>query len=156
MIERGDDGFYGHLRETIRVHHEVVWGCFDSGPGLTRWMCLAAEMEPRAGGLISFGWDERMTRRTTIAILEHDPGGRVRWDWQAGTEDVHAPIEWTVEPDTTPGAEGTVVRFRQGPFEPSLDGLTLLGEELAGWCWRLCNLRSVLEAKHDMRTHRPI
>lgn len=156
MIVREDDGLYIELEERISKHHEEVFSCLTTVGGLVRWMCMGAEIDLRVGGTISFGWDEKMTRKTTIAILEYDAGGRITWDWYAGPEDRHAPIAWTVEPDTTPGEEGTTVRVRQGPFSPEVDCLIRMAEEGDAWRWRLCNLRSVLEAKHDMRRHRPL
>lgn len=156
MIRREDDGFWVELEERIHIHHEEVFGCLTSAGGLTRWMCLSGEVDLREGGTITFGWNEKMTRTTTLAILEYDPGGRITWDWYAGPEDRHAPITWTVDVDETPGEEATVVRMRQGPYDADVDCLVRMAEEVDAWRWRLCNLRTVLESKHDMRRHRPL
>lgn len=144
------------IEERILVHHEEVFGCLTTAEGLVRWMCLSAEVDARAGGLVTFGWDVKMTRRTTIAILDFDAGGRMTWDWYAGPADQHAPVTWVVEPVTEPGHEGTRVTLEQGPFADDAESLLLLASEVDAWRWRLCNLRSVLEAKHDMRRDRPL
>lgn len=156
MIVREEDGASVVLEERVQIHHEEVFACLTTAEGLTRWMCLAAEVDLRLGGTIVFGWDEKMTRTSTLAILEYAADGRITWDWYAGPEDRHAPIAWTVDADTTPGEEATVVRMTQGPFEMTIDGLIRMAEEVEAWRWRLCNLRTVLEAKHDMRRHRPL
>lgn len=156
MLRTDENGSVYTIEETIRVHHEEVFSCLTTSTGLVRWMCLSAEIETRAGGLVTFGWDAGMDRRTTVAILEYDAGGRITWDWFAGPEDRHAPVAWTVTPVTEPGAEGTKVTIEQGPFEDTRDGAVRLAYEVDAWRWRLCNLRSVLEVKHDMRRERPL
>lgn len=153
MIERDDDGLWVVMDETIAQHHELVFGCLTTSSGLTRWFPVSAEVDLRTGGTIVLGWDEKMTRKTTIAILDYDAGGGVTWDWYAGPGDRHAPIEWRVEPNVEKGA---VVSFRQGPFVADLDGAINAANEAQTWRWRLCNLRSTLEAKHDMRKVRPL
>jgi hypothetical protein len=46
--------------------------------------------------------------------------------------------------------------MRQGPFKDDPDSLMAMAEEAESWRWQLCNLRGVLEAKHDMRVVRPL
>ncbi|MEZ6234251.1 MAG: SRPBCC domain-containing protein [Phycisphaerales bacterium] len=140
--------------QPIALHHEEVFGCFTTAGGLCRWLAVDAQVEARAGGLIVLAWDRGWKSTTTIAILEIDPGGRVTWDWQAASSDRHAPLYWEVEPSVE---QGCVVRLRQGPF-PAADAeaLRLMAEEAQYWTWHLCNLRGVLEAKHDMRAVRPL
>jgi uncharacterized protein YndB with AHSA1/START domain len=156
VIRREDDGLYVELVERIQMHHEEVFSCLTTEAGLVRWRCLSAEVDLRPGGTISFGWDEKLTRTTTIAILDYEADGHIIWDWYAGPEDRHAPIAWTVDADTTPGEEATVVTMRQGPFAADVDSLIRMAGEVEAWRWWLCNLRTVLEVKHDMRRHRPL
>lgn len=155
MIKRGDDGIWVVLRETIAMHHEEVFAMLTTEPGLIRWFPVAATVDLRSGGSIVLGWNERMTRTTTVRILEYDPGGRVVWDWHANrTIEVHAPVHWHVEPVVE---EGTRVTLRQGPFEATNpEALLAMAEEAESWRWQLCNLRTVLEVKHDMRKVRPL
>ena len=42
------------------------------------------------------------------------------------------------------------------PFKDDVESLIALGNEAESWRWQLCNLRSVLESKHDMRKVRPL
>lgn len=153
MIKREDDGIWIELEETIAAHHELVFACLSTAGGLTRWFTVAAEVEARAGGLIKLGWDEKMTRTTTVAILDFDEDGWIVWDWYAGPQDVHAPVYWKVSPNVE---EGSRVQLRQGPFDEDVESMMAMAEQLDSWRWHLCNLRGVLEAKHDMRAVRPL
>ena len=153
MIKREDDGIWVTLEENIALHYEEVFACLTTEAGLTRWFSIGAEVDLRPGGLVVFGWDEKMTRKSTVAILDYDPGGRIVWDWYADNGDMHAPIYWTVEPNVEKGSK---VSLRQGPFKPEPDALLIMAREVEAWRWHLCNLRSTLEAKHDMRKVRPL
>jgi hypothetical protein len=99
------------------------------------------------------GWDEHFDRKTTLSVLDHDPQGRITWDWFAGPGDRHAPVYWSVEPSME---QGSRVRFRQGPFMEDTDSLVAMADEAASWQWRLCNMRTTLESKVDMRHVRPL
>ena len=153
MVTREDDGIWVTLEETIAVHHEEVFAMLTTEVGLTRWFCLSADIDCRAGGTIAFGWDENLERRSTVAILEYDPEGRITWDWYAGKDDRHAPVYWVIEPNVE---RGSIVKLRQGPFAADIDSLMSLANEAQMWRWYLCNMRSALEAKHDMRKVRPL
>jgi uncharacterized protein YndB with AHSA1/START domain len=153
MIRREDDGIWVEMRETIACHHDEVFHCLTTSHGLKRWYPVAAEIDLRPGGKIVLGWDADFIRTTTVAILDYDPGGRMVWDWQTAHEDTHAPLYWKVEPSVE---EGSRVILRQGPFKPDPDVLISMAEEVESWRWYLTNLRTVLEAKHDMRRVRPL
>ena len=153
MITQEDDGIWVALQETIAVHHEEVFACLTTAGGLSRWFSVSAEIDLRQGGLIVFGWDVRMSRTSTVAILDYDPGGMIVWDWYADSGDMHAPIYWVVEPAVEHGAR---VMFRQGPFRDDREALLVMAAEVEAWRWHLCNLRSTLEAKLDMRKVRPL
>jgi len=153
MIKREDDGIWVILRETIACHHEEVFHCLTTAHGLTRWFPVAAKVDLRTGGQIVFSWDLEFTRTSTIAILDYDAGGRIVWDWQVAHAETHAPVYWAVEPDREQGAK---VLLRQGPFGESIESLLAMADEAESWRWQLCNLRTVLEARHDMRSVRPL
>ena len=153
MITREEDGVWVTLEETIAVHHDEVFSCLTTPSGLTRWFCVSAEIDLRQGGLLVFGWDEKMTRTTTVAILEYDPGGRIVWDWYAEHGQTHAPVYWTVQPSVE---EGSNVTLRQGPFKTEPDALLVMADEAQMWRWYLCNMRSAFEAKLDMRKIKPL
>lgn len=152
-VRREEDGLWLELEETIAQHHEVVFHALTTSDGLTRWFPVGAEIDLRQGGLLVLGWDEKMRRTTTIAILDYDAGGRITWDWYAADGDTHAPVSFEVEPAVEDGAK---VRFRQGPFAETIEGLRAMVEEAQSWRWYLCNLRTTLEARHDMRRVRPL
>lgn len=154
MIQREDDGLWIVLDETIAMHHEEVFACFTTASGLSRWFPVAAEIETmEPGATIKFCWDERCTKFTTLAVLNYDAGGMVVWDWYAQSSDTHAPVYWIVSPSVE---QGSKVVMRQGPFKSDVDSLIAMAEEAESWRWYLSNLRSVLEAKHDMRKVRPL
>lgn len=153
MIRREEDGLWIEIEETITVHHEDVFACFTTAGGLTRWFPVAAEIDLRTGGTITFGWDATMRHTSTVAILDYDAGGTIVWDWYATVHDRHAPVYWTVEPSTEHGAH---VSMRQGPFPSDEESLIAMAEEATSWRWRLCNLRSTLEARLDMRKVKPL
>ena len=153
MIKREDDGLWIVLEERIAMHHEEVFACLTTAAGLVRWFPLAAEIEARAGGTLVLGWDPKFKHKTTVAVLDFDPAGRITWDWYASAQDRHAPVYWTVKPDVE---KGSVVEMRQGPFFNDEDSLIALADEAVSWRWRLCNLRTTMEARHDMRTVRPL
>jgi len=153
MITREEDGVWVELEETISVHHDQVFACLTTAPGLTRWFSVGAEIDLRPGGLIVFGWDQDMTRTSTIAILDYDAGGRIVWDWLPSSGDMHAPVYWKVEPRRE---EGSRVVLRQGPFRENAESLLVMAEEAQTWRWHLCNLRATLEVTYDMRKVRPL
>jgi uncharacterized protein YndB with AHSA1/START domain len=153
MIKREDNGIWLELEETIASHHEHVFACFTTEHGLTRWFPVAAKVDLRHGGKIVLCWDEHCTRTLTVPILDYDAGGSITWDWVSDRTQEHVPIHWEVVPEVE---EGSRVRLRQGPFGEDVESLISLAEEAASWRWHLCNLRSTLEAKHDMRKVRPL
>lgn len=153
MIKREDDGLWIVIRETISSHHEDVFACLTTPEGLSRWFPLDARVDLRAGGQIVLGWDKDFRRTTTVAILDYDTGGRVVWDWQAAHLDIHAPVYWDIKPSLEKGA---VLTMRQGPFRENTESLIAMAEEAQDWQWQVCNLRGVLEVKHDMRLVRPL
>jgi len=156
MIRRDNDGLWIVLRETIALHHEEVFSCFTTAGGLSRWFPVAAQIEGATlepGSTIRLCWDEQCTKVTTIAVLNISAGGEVVWDWYAQSSDTHAPVYWRVIPSVE---QGSSVEMTQGPFKDDLESLIAMAEEAESWRWYLCNLRSVLEAKHDMRSVRPL
>ncbi|MCB9846571.1 MAG: SRPBCC domain-containing protein [Phycisphaeraceae bacterium] len=153
MVRRDEDGYWLEHEQPLAMHHEEVFACLTTDGGLMRWFAVAARIEARAGGLLELGWDRAFRSKSTLAVLEFDAGGKIRWDWYAGNADTHAPLEWRVEPDVE---QGSVVRLIQGPFRADTESLVAMAEEAQFWTWQLCNMKSVLEAKHDMRRVRPL
>jgi uncharacterized protein YndB with AHSA1/START domain len=153
MISREPDGVWVEMHERIALHHDEVFAMLTEPGGLTRWFCLSAEIDLRQGGLMVLGWDESMEHKSTVAILDYDPAGRIVWDWYADSGDMHAPVYWVVEPSVE---EGSKVTLRQGPFRTDIESLLVMAEEAQTWRWYLCNMRAALEAKHDMRKNKPL
>lgn len=153
MIREEDDGLWIELTETIAAHHDDVFESLTTAGGLRHWFPIDAQIDLRTGGNIVFCWDKNCTKTSTIAILDYDPGGKITWDWYADATNKHAPVYWEVIPNREKGAR---VRVRQGPFKDDRESLIAMAAEAAHWQWHICNLRSVHEARHDMRSHRPL
>ncbi len=153
MIREEEDGLWNILTETIASHHEDVFESLCTAGGLRSWFSMDAKIELRQGGNIVFCWDKNCTKTSTIAILDYDAGGKIVWDWFADHTTKHAPVYWKVKPNREKGA---VVTMRQGPFHDERDSLISMATEAAFWQWHICNMRSVLESRHDMRLHRPL
>jgi uncharacterized protein YndB with AHSA1/START domain len=153
MVREEEDGAWVTLKEVIAANHEDVFACLTTEDGLTRWFPVGATIDLQPGGQIVFAWDANFKKTSTLAILDYDAGGKVVWDWYAGPHDDHAPVAFTVTPSVEQGAK---VILRQGPFKMDPQSLLVMAEEAESWRWYLCNLRSVLEAKHDMRAVRPL
>ncbi len=155
MIKREDDGLWVVLSETIASHHEEVLACLTTSGGLTRWFPVAAEVDLRKGGSITLGWDEKMSRTTTIKVMDFNADGRMTWAWHPNRHpDLEVPVHWAVEPSVE---EGSKVTLSEGPFDPAQTEMMIaMAEEAESWRWQLCNLRTVLEVKHDMRRVRPL
>ncbi len=153
MIREEDDGLWIELEETIAFHHEEVFALLTTASGLTRWFPVAARIDLRQGGEVVLGWDEKFRRKTTIAILDYDPGGRIVWDWLPSSGDMHAPVYWSVEPEVE---QGSRVVLRQGPFRDGRDSYFAMVNETDSWRWYLSNMRAVMEARLDMRQVRPL
>ena len=73
-------------------------------------------------------------------------------------DDSPTPVELTVTPVAArgDGTSGARVILRHGPFAADADALIFMADSAESWRWYLCNLRSVLEQKHDMRAVRPL
>jgi uncharacterized protein YndB with AHSA1/START domain len=153
MIRKEDDGIWVTLREVVAMHHDEVFACLTTAEGLSRWFPVDAEIDLQQGGEIVFFWDLQRTKKSTVAILDYDPEGKIVWDWYADYNDMHAPVYWTITPSVEKGSR---IELRQGPFMEDIESLLAMAEEAESWRWQLCNLRSVLEVKHDMRAVRPL
>ena len=153
MVKREADGVWITLKETIAANHEDVFACLTTDVGLTRWFTLAAEVDLRKGGSMKLAFDAKFRRAFEVPILDFDTEGRVTWGWPIGIADDFVPLEWTVTPDVEEGAR---VIQRHGPFQDDADSLISAANDAESWRWYLCNLRTVLEAKVDMRAERPV
>jgi uncharacterized protein YndB with AHSA1/START domain len=153
MVKREDDGIWVTLKENIAASHEEVFACLTTDAGLTRWFTLAAEVDLRKGGSMKLAFDAKFRRAFEVPILNYDPEGRVTWGWPLGVTDEVVALEWTVTPDVEAGSR---VIQRHGPFPEDPDALISAANDAESWRWYLCNLRTVLEAKVDMRSERPL
>ncbi|TVQ55494.1 MAG: SRPBCC domain-containing protein [Phycisphaerales bacterium] len=153
MIREEPDGYWLELEETIASHYEEVFACFTTEGGLTRWYPVAAKVDLQPGGSIVLCWDENCTRTLTVNILEYDAGGSITWSWPIDRTETEGRLIWTVTPAVEDGAK---VKLRLGPFTSDRESLLALAAEAASWRWQLCNLRTALEVKHDMRKVRPL
>lgn len=153
MVIQEATGVFTVLHESIAAHPEEIFAALTTETGLIRWFPVAAEVDLRTGGSITLGWDRKFKRKLTIGIDAFDPGGKITWKWPSRLHDDHVRMEWTVTPSVEKGSE---VVLRMGPIATSTDSLMAMAEDAESWRWYLCNLRTVYEAKVDMRTVRPL
>jgi uncharacterized protein YndB with AHSA1/START domain len=159
MVRREQNGVWVTLKETIAASPEEVFACFSTSEGLTRWLAVGAQLEAEPGGTMTLAWDREFGRTLTVRIREFEPAsgtahGRITFDWFPDPmSDESVPVEVTVSNDM---ANGSRVILRQGPFREDADSLIAMADGAESWRWYLCNLRSVLETRHDMRAVRPL
>ncbi len=97
---------------TIAARPETVWEFLVDSDKLTRWMCTAASLDPRPGGLYRAEVISGNTARGEF--VEVDPPRRLvfTWGWEPGGMDTDVPPgSSTVEIELEPHAEGTTLRF---------------------------------------------
>jgi uncharacterized protein YndB with AHSA1/START domain len=154
MVRREDNGIWVTLKETIGAPAEEVFACFSTSEGLTRWLSVGAELEARPGGALTLAWDRDFAKTLTVQVRDFDPEGRISFDWFPDPlSDESVPVSVTVTPDVERGSR---VILRQGPFREDADSMISMADGAESWRWYLCNLRSVLESRHDMRAVRPL
>lgn len=154
MVRREGNGIWLTLKETIAAPSDEVFACFSTPEGLTRWLSVGAELEAAPGGAMTLSWDRDFQRTLTVHVRDFDPSGRITFDWFPDplSED-SVPVQVTVAPDVEHGSR---VILRQGPFKDDPETLIAMADGAESWRWYLCNLRSVLETRHDMRAVRPL
>ncbi len=172
MVEREADGIWITLKEEIHAAPAEVAAAVATASGLCRWLAVAADYPTDVGATLSISWDRAWTRSTDVKVLAYecdrlDDGNiRVKWEWFPTPLHEHStPVEITVSPLPLTGrAEGGVaggarVILRHGPFvstDGDIEAILPVADSAESWRWYLCNLRSVLEAKLDMRSIRPL
>jgi hypothetical protein len=161
MVGREDDGVWITQKEEIHASPEEVASCIASASGICRWLSVAAEYPQEPDGTLELSWDREWIRTTEVKVLDYecdearDGRARVKWDWYpSALDDSSVPIEIAVSPLRDRG--GARVIIRHGPFRDDPETLLTVADSAESWRWYLCNLRSVLETKHDMRAVRPL
>jgi uncharacterized protein YndB with AHSA1/START domain len=157
VVKREADGVWLTLKETIAAPAEEVFACFATAEGLTRWLAVGAEFEPPSDGRrgsITLAWDRSFTHTVTVAIREFLPPGRIGFEWYPDPLDERSvPVSVVVTAEVSGGCR---VILREGPFASDADSLVALADAAESWRWYLCNLRCVLETRHDLRAVRPL
>jgi uncharacterized protein YndB with AHSA1/START domain len=157
MVKREADGTWLTLKETIAAPAEEVFACFATAEGLTRWLAVGAEVTPPENGgrgSILLSWDRDFTHTVTVAIREFEPPARIGFEWYPDPlDEASVPVSVTV---TAEVSGGTRLILREGPFREDVDSMVALADAAESWRWYLCNLRCVLETRHDLRAVRPL
>ncbi|MCE2884492.1 MAG: hypothetical protein LW806_06285 [Planctomycetaceae bacterium] len=174
MVGREANGIWITLKEEVHAAPAEVASCIASSAGFCRWLAVGCDLrEPdaadgrdgRSAPTLTIAWDRAWDHTTEVRILEHDTDAladgraRIRFEWfPSPIDDTPVPIEISVAPlaERGDGTGGARVILRQGPFADESDNLLFMADSAESWRWYLCNLRSVLEAKHDMRAVRPL
>lgn len=165
MVGREENGIWITLKESIHAAPAEVASCVASATGICRWLSVLAEYPPETGATLELSWDREWNRSTDVKVLAYecdrlnDGYARVKWEWfPSPLDETPVPVEITVTPLADRGGEsgGARVIVRHGPFPDDADTMLTVADSAESWRWYLCNLRSVLEAKHDMRAVRPL
>jgi hypothetical protein len=171
MVGREDNGVWVTLKEEVHAAPSEVATCIAHAAGFTRWIAVGCEISDASSALepsqstLSIAWDREWDHVTRVRILDHDVDAladgraRIRFEWfPSPIDDTAVPIDITVAPlaERGDGTGGARVILRHGPFAEDTDNLLFMADSAESWRWYLCNLRSVLEAKHDMRAIRPL
>ena len=153
------------LKDTIHASPADVASCIATAGGFCRWLAVACEFEGGAGSTLSISWDRTWDHSAELKVLEHDTdlalegSARIRFEWFPNPiDDIAVLVDLAVTPlvDSGDGTAGARVILRHGPFSDDADALIFMADSAESWRWYLCNLRSVLETKHDMRAVRPL
>jgi uncharacterized protein YndB with AHSA1/START domain len=165
MVGRENDGIWVTLKETVHAPPAEVAACITSASGFCRWLAVDCEFEGSEGTTLAISWDRNWVHSTEVKVLEFDGEhfldgrARIKFEWYpSALEDTPTPIELAVTPVAArgDGTTGARVILRQGPFADDAEALIFMADSAESWRWYLCNLRSVLEQKHDMRAVRPL
>ena len=165
MVGREDDGVWVTLKETVHAPPAEVASCITSAAGFCRWLAVACELESSDYATLAIPWDREWNHTTEVKVLAFDADralaghARIKFEWYpSALDDSPTPVELTVTPVAArgDGTSGARVILRHGPFATDADALIFMADSAESWRWYLCNLRSVLEQKHDMRAVRPL
>ncbi len=87
---------------------ERVWAAVSESDELARWFPSQVEVEPRAGGRITFSGDPNMPP-SSGTVLAYDPPRRLAFTW--GGDELHL----TVEPDGAAACTLTLLNVLEAP-----------------------------------------
>ncbi|MEY3021363.1 MAG: hypothetical protein RIS86_561 [Planctomycetota bacterium] len=165
MVGREADGVWVTLKEVVHAAPGEVAAAIADSTGLCRWLAVGAEVPEEPGGTVVLAWDREWKQTSEVellaldAALRHDGHATIRLGWHPDPlSEAVVPVEITVSPLPDRGGDtgGARVILRHGPFDGDADALLVMAHSAERWRWYLCNLRAVLEAKHDMRAIRPL
>ncbi|HTT46232.1 MAG TPA: SRPBCC domain-containing protein [Thermoplasmata archaeon] len=115
---------------------------------LTRWLCDSASLPARTGGTYRLGWDGGPTHSGRVLDFTRGAGFTLAWQWpgkeRLGTTRLRLSIEAK--------DDGTVLRFTHSGFQRTGEWVDLYEGAIRGWTYFMMNLKSVMEAKHDLRS----
>jgi uncharacterized protein YndB with AHSA1/START domain len=117
---------------------ERIWAAVTAPEELARWFPSAVELEPRAGGTITFTGDPHLPA-TSGTVLAFEPPHRLAFTW--GDDELHL----TVEPTTEGGSELTLVNV--------LERRDSAARTATGWTVCLSVLARVLAGEETQGPH---
>ncbi|HEX6844306.1 MAG TPA: SRPBCC domain-containing protein [Actinomycetota bacterium] len=127
---------------TIEAPRERVWAALTEPALLLRWFPThVAEVDPRVGGAMRFGWEDDGDEAVIDAI---EPPARLRFRWRpAGSERPYTEVTFTLEAD----GDATRLTLVERGFASLPDQIHQQSYEgnLRGWGEELEELRVFLE-----------
>ena len=98
----------------VQASPETVWGFFTEPEKMTRWLCTAATVDPRPGGVnnMTHTSDDGVDHYLESRFVEVEPPHRLLFTWKftTGTPEERA-VKSTVEVTFEPDGDGTLVRL---------------------------------------------
>jgi uncharacterized protein YndB with AHSA1/START domain len=98
----------------VQASPETVWGFFTEPEKMTRWLCTAATVDPRPGGVnnMTHRSDDGVDHHLESRFVEVEPPHRLLFTWKftTGTPEERA-VKSTVEVTFEADGDGTLVRL---------------------------------------------
>lgn len=110
-----------------------VWAAVSEPAQLAQWFPSAVQIEPRAGGTISFSGDPYM-ENTKGTVLAYDPPRRLAFSW--GEDELHFTVDAVGESQS----RLTLINV--------LDDRSAASRNAAGWTVCLAELDKLLDGRH--------
>jgi uncharacterized protein YndB with AHSA1/START domain len=131
----------------IRASPRTVFEAVSTPRGLASWMVVRAELSPRAGAKYELEFDGGWVHRGTVQRVRANHSISLSWAWDG------VPVKGTVLTLSVRRKKGgALLRLVHRGFPRGEKWTDLYGVSEWGWTYYGMNLKSVLEAGHDLRS----
>ncbi|MCI4334548.1 MAG: SRPBCC domain-containing protein [Thermoplasmata archaeon] len=131
----------------IRASPSTVFDAISTPRGLASWMVVRAELPAQTGAKYEFEFDGGWRHEGTVQRFRAGRSITLTWAWEG------VPVKGTVLTlSVRPKKGGALFRFVHSGFPREKKWMDLYGVTEWGWTYYGMNLKSVLEAHHDLRS----